>query len=231
MLDRSSFKALGFVILFICISLAQTAPGAGGYAQAAPSAKYAKATPGAGGYAQAAPGAEYAQAAPGAGRYVQADPGTRYEPMAWNKDLARMQYQNSYDGPLSVSCYGIQGMYKVTSVHSNYHEDRIWMWECRNVVNSGSLDSCSKTDYVNEFDLPMNFLCPANKYIAGVESHHDNGVEDRRWKFTCCGISGKITTSCRQTGYVNNFDTPINFEASNGEVITGVYSYHDNGAE
>ena len=64
------------------------------------------------------------------------------------------------------------------------------------VVASGHKKQCSSTGYVNEWDLPMNFMCPANQYIAGVESDHDNGREDRRWKFTCCGIPNHITLSC-----------------------------------
>ena len=150
---------------------------------------------------------------------------------AWSNKLATMQYQNEFDEPLFVSCNGIQGMYKVSSVHSNSHEDRAWNWECRDVVSSGQPQSCSQTGYVNEWDLPMNFMCPANKYVAGVESHHDNGREDRRWKFTCCAIPNRITVSCRQTGYVNSFDGPMNFQADKDEVITGVFSYHDNSKE
>ena len=144
---------------------------------------------------------------------------------------AKEQYQNLFDHRLHKVCHGLQGMYKVSSVHSNHHEDRSWSWECRNVVSGGHVTGCFTTGYANEFDLPMNFMCPPNKYISGVESYHDNGREDRRWKFTCCGIYGRITASCRQTGYVNDWDAPMNFQAGYGEVITGVFSYHDNGRE
>ena len=150
---------------------------------------------------------------------------------AQRNKFAMMQYQNDFDQPLYADCNGIQGMYKVSSVHSNHHEDRAWLWECRDVVSGGSISQCSDTGYVNEFDLPMNFMCPANYYVKGVESHHDNNREDRRWKFTCCSIQNRITVSCRQTGYVNDWDAPMNFVAGQGEVITGVYSYHDNGRE
>ena len=148
-----------------------------------------------------------------------------------NIEIARAEYQNQFDKPLNKNCHCLQGMYKVTSVHSNYHEDRAWSWECRNVVSSGSISGCSSQGYANDWDLPMNFMCPVNQYIAGVESRHDNGREDRRWKFTCCGIQRRITYSCRQTGYVNDWDAPMNFQAGGGEVITGVYSYHDNRRE
>ena len=77
----------------------------------------------------------------------------------------------------------------------------------------------------------MFFVCDGNKYIGGVESYHDNGREDRRWKFTCCSAAGHKTYGCYNTGYVNEFDKPMNFQAGYGEVITGVYSYHDNGRE
>ena len=148
-----------------------------------------------------------------------------------SSNLARIEYQNRFDKLLSKTCYGLQGMYKVASVHSNHHEDRAWTWECRNVVSSGSVSGCSSSGYANYWDLPMNFMCPANQYIAGVKSYHSNSREDRRWKFTCCSISNHITVSCRQTDYVNNWDAPLNFQANKGEVITGVFSYHDNKRE
>ena len=148
-----------------------------------------------------------------------------------DSNLARAEYLNRFDGPLYKNCHGLQGMYRVASVHSNHHEDRVWTWECRNVVSSGHISGCSSQGYANYWDSPMNFMCPVNQYIAGVESHHDNGREDRRWKFTCCGIHHRITYSCRQTGYVNDWDAPMNFYANHGEVITGVFSYHDNGRE
>ena len=53
------------------------------------------------------------------------------------------------------------------------HEDRLWLWECRDVVSGGSVTECFQKGYVNGFVLPMNFMCPANKYVAGVESYHD----------------------------------------------------------
>ena len=80
-----------------------------------------------------------------------------------NGELARIEYQNTFDRSLFVSCGGVKGMYKVSSVHSNHHEDRSWSWECRDVVSRGYATGCSQTGYVNDFDSPMNFMCPANK--------------------------------------------------------------------
>ena len=96
------------------------------------------------------------------------------------------------------------------------------VWECRDVASGGSVTGCSQRGYVNGFDLPMNFMCPTNQYVAGVENYHDNGCEDHRWRFTSCAISNRITDS---------WDGPINFQANQGEVITGVFSYHRNDKE
>ena len=155
-------------------------------------------------------------------------------PSSWNRiweEIAEIENQNSFDNQLYVSCNGLEGMYKVSSVHSNHHEDRTWNWECRNVVGHGYSTGCHQTDYVNDWDMPMFFMCPANTYITVVDSYHDNGREDRRWKFRCCGVQGHVTTSCRHTGYLNDWDGPLNFQADSDELITGVYSYHDNGKE
>ena len=76
--------------------------------------------------------------------------------IAWSYRFAKMQYQNEFDRPLSVSCETGQGMHKVSSVHSNSAEDRAWSWYCKKIINTSS-PWCSQTvDYVNDFDLPMN---------------------------------------------------------------------------
>ena len=87
------------------------------------------------------------------------------------------------------------------------------------------------TDFVNKWDKPLYFMCGKDQYIAGVESYHDNGREDRVWKFVCCSLSGLKILSCQLTGYVNYFKLPMNYQVGNQQIITGVYSYHDNGQE
>ena len=148
-----------------------------------------------------------------------------------NNEFADMQFQNNYDGVLHVNCNPRDGMYRVASVHSNHHEDRIWSWECRRVIRSHDTPRCGQTGYVNQYDDPMFFTCGANQYIAGVYSEHDNYREDRRWKFTCCSAPNHYTRSCRLTGFVNDYDSPIHFIAGPDEVMTGVFSIHDNHRE
>lgn len=47
--------------------------------------------------------------------------------------------------------------------------------------------NCGWTGFVNNWDAVMNFICSDNRMIAGAYSVHDNGREDRRWDFYCCG--------------------------------------------
>ena len=150
---------------------------------------------------------------------------------AWSNNFATIQYQNQFSKRLSVYCSGLQGMYKVVSVHSNFEADRSWGWECRDVINSGNVTGCSISNYVNELNLPMIFMCPANKYVAGVDSYYSIEHGDRRWRFVCCGIIDRLTVSCRQTGFVNDFDGLMNFQANQWEVINGVFSLYDNSTE
>ncbi len=112
-----------------------------------------------------------------------------------------------------------------------------WQWQrgsslalfmCKNVV-SYPFSSCYWTGNVNDWDLPLSFMCNANYVMAGVGSFHDNGREDRLWRFKCCHASGYQTKNCRLTGHINNWDAHMNYRSSS--VFAGLTSYHDNGRE
>ena len=143
---------------------------------------------------------------------------------------AELQWQNGWDGPLAKECRVGEGFFGVRSQYDHGRRDRLWAFQCRKVVKDGCA-TCTKTSsYVNNFKETIFFMCGKNEYMGGVESYHDNGQEDRRWKFTCCSAAkSQITNNCRLTDYRNNYHQPINFRAAAGEVITGVFSYYTNG--
>lgn len=64
-----------------------------------------------------------------------------------------------------------------------------------------------------------------------MESYHDNYYEDRRFKLQCCRVAYKTTKNCYNTEFVNDWDSPMNFNVPPGRVIKGVYSVHDNSKE
>lgn len=56
-------------------------------------------------------------------------------------------------------------IYKVSSVHSNKHEDRTFTHTCRNVGLSGRYYHTG--EYVNEYDRPAYFVCPLDYVLTG----------------------------------------------------------------
>ena len=143
--------------------------------------------------------------------------------------MARLEWQNGWDAVLNKQCPSGQGFYRVRSKHNNGREDRRWEFYCRQVVQTGN-PTCTKTSsYINNFRDAISFMCSKNQYLGAVESYHDNSKEDRRWKFTCCSAPSYATKDCRLTDYVNHLDRKMDFQASEGEVITGVVSYYSTG--
>ncbi|XP_043120114.1 hemagglutinin/amebocyte aggregation factor-like [Puntigrus tetrazona] len=137
-------------------------------------------------------------------------------------------WENSFDGPLDFSCPAGHSISSVTSENSNYHEDRRWEFGCQ--ATFGQSGECYWTNYVNDFDQPLLFECPAGFVMAGTSSYHNNNYEDRRWRFYCCK-SPCVTTNCDWTSYVNAFDEFFTWTVPSRNVLVGAQSYHQNHEE
>ena len=88
-------------------------------------------------------------------------------------------WANDYDGYLYYECPTNQSVTHVISIHDNGPEDRIWAFECS--PSQFSLETCSWSGYVNDYDEVLVYECSSGAgVIAGMESEHDNGSEDRR---------------------------------------------------
>ena len=145
-------------------------------------------------------------------------------------DTVRMQWQNDYDGDLRIECGDKQGLFRVASQYEFASKDRQWQWVCRNVAKI-SLIGCGWTGWVNDFDEPFLFRCPANNILAGVQSHHASDREDREWKFRCCRADKHFTMNCFASDYINDWHHRINYDVDQPYVFTGVYSFHTNEKE
>lgn len=91
--------------------------------------------------------------------------------------------------------------------------------------------SCYWTGYINGFDEPIAFTCPANYYMGGISSYHDNRSEDRRFNVQCCYPYGMASHECAITGYVNWWDSYVDYSAPSDHIFTGFASVHDNHRE
>lgn len=53
------------------------------------------------------------------------------------------------------------------------------------------LHSCSDASelaWVNNWDHPIDYVCPSGQVMVGMNSIHHNSYEDRRYRFACCSM-------------------------------------------
>ncbi|CAB4008264.1 Hypothetical predicted protein [Paramuricea clavata] len=134
----------------------------------------------------------------------------------------------NFDAKWTRTCSKGYSISRVSSLHSNRHEDRSWSFRCRH--NSKITSSCKWSGWVNWFDREILYQC-RNGVIAGWHSYHSNRHEDRRFQFKCCRTKKNCVRNCVWTGYVNNWDAYINYGVPRGYFLTGTKSYHHNGHE
>ena len=70
-------------------------------------------------------------------------------------------------------------------------EDRRWRIGCRRIAGA-SLTSCSWTNYRNGWDAYLWYQAPTRYAITGTASYHDNGKEDRLWRFRICRVRPRV---------------------------------------
>ena len=141
-------------------------------------------------------------------------------------------WQNAWDRHHFGSCENGQYMRRLRSIHDNGKEDRLWQVYCgKTSTNVAATQSCLWTGFVNDWDRPLVFQCPGNRLISGMMSYHDNKKEDRRFRFRCCAVPGRSPNNCAWTGYVNDWDRPMDFRVPSDKVIAGAFSVHNNHKE
>jgi hypothetical protein len=93
---------------------------------------------------------------------------------------------NNYDGNINFQFNCDNAITGIGGKHHNGHEDRrFWIYVSQMKNNSGR---CHWTNWVNQYDGDMDFYTGENSFIAGIYSVHNNGREDRRWKFCTCAF-------------------------------------------
>ena len=112
-------------------------------------------------------------------------------------------------------------------IYDQQSYDRKFRFGCTKVASKAN---CSWTDYVNDYDKPVQHNCDG--YIGGIQSIHSNGVEDRKWKIQCCNPGTEIQKmSCITTSFINDFKGRIEFKLKADNIFVGLESYHENSQE
>ena len=141
-------------------------------------------------------------------------------------DAAKILYQNGYDRPLKVTCSdGKQGINRIRSSYSRGHGDRVFQFYCSAYSSSGCSVCKTTPNYINKRHQHINYNCPANQVLSGVESVHYNSGEDRTWKFRCCESLSYVTANCELTPFINNFHQNFDYTIPGGKVMVGIHSF------
>jgi len=141
-------------------------------------------------------------------------------------------YENDYDRHMHFTAGANRMITGLYSHHNNHREDRRWKFSS-GYARGVTCQPQSWSGWKNSWDGVLNLDCPANQVLYGVESYHDNGREDRRWKFQCCRVSSNVSLQRKGiTGYLNNWDGVLRWWCPQAdEAIVSLYSYHDNHRE
>jgi len=145
------------------------------------------------------------------------------------------RWQNSFDKQHKFTAPLGHAVYSIESRHDSKYEDRVWTWLSRPEIALEDRNTCIWSIYQNDWDKPVNYVCPNfSPILGGTESYHSNKREDRRFKYECCGLNPQgfdiPLFYCYWTGWTAH-DAYFKQTASTGWVFTGVQSQHSGKTE
>ena len=98
------------------------------------------------------------------------------------------------------------------------------------MISLTQLTSCQWTPQ-NALDNMLIAHCPDGFAATGFRSlSYSTPTRDRQFSVKCCKAA-TVSKICKFSGYINNWDAVMNYNAPNGEIITGIYSHHENSKE
>merc|ERR1711988_556438 len=135
---------------------------------------------------------------------------------------------NGWDGHMNWSVGGTTYISGLQSWHNNGREDRIF----RPLLTTIGASQYGRqwSGWVNNMDARFDYSCPNNKAMVGMLSYHNNGNEDRRWRFMCAGFHGVSFRRGGWPGWQTNWDAHFALGCGHNPVV-GFSSYHNNHKE
>ncbi|KAK3763735.1 hypothetical protein RRG08_020534 [Elysia crispata] len=140
-------------------------------------------------------------------------------------------FNTDYDETFTFECPARQMLSSIFSTHSNYYEDRRFKFGCTSAPNDALSTTCRWSNWVNQFERSIDYICPPEWALTGVYSYHSRINEDRRMNFKCCQINAYKLADCEMTPYLNDFDDDMNYRVPQGQVLVGWFSFHDDFTE
>ena len=137
--------------------------------------------------------------------------------------IQQLSGYTTYRGKIDHNCPAGSALYHMWSQHDNGQMDRRWRFGCR-TISLTQLTSCRWTPQ-NELDDMLIAHCPDGYAVTGFKSLSFNrGANDRKFTVKCCKAT-TVSKTCKFSGYLNAWDAIMNYNAPNGEIITGIYSH------
>merc|ERR1711868_165277 len=95
---------------------------------------------------------------------------------------------NNWDHHMNWAVSGHHYVSGLQSWHHNGYEDR----KFKPLVTAIGATQRHRhlTGWVNNMDGGFTYTCPTNQAIVGFYSYHNNGNEDRKWRFYCASFHG-----------------------------------------
>jgi len=87
---------------------------------------------------------------------------------------------------LMFTCKGGRLLNGISSVHSNFHEDRRWIFSCCKLSPGFSVEALEWSPFLNKYNQVVDFQCEgSDQALIGLSSVYDRKHRDRRWKARC----------------------------------------------
>jgi len=157
--------------------------------------------------------------------------GTNENNVGWQNDLD--EYLN-YIAKVNGKYAAISG---VGSYHGNGSQDRKFKFWSRLPTNNPSRPS-ARVLSVTDYDAFWMRACRTDELIVRWTSWHNNGKEDRRFKFYCAKFSGVKTGQCYWSdyysssggygGWTTSWDASFTYKCAQDFALAGVQSRHSN---
>ncbi|BFZ22715.1 hypothetical protein BsWGS_25755 [Bradybaena similaris] len=142
--------------------------------------------------------------------------------LAWAEVEVQGSYVNEIIQNGEFECAANQILSYIGSDHDSTFHDRAWKLQCREAGSATS--GCYWTNYLNRHFQWMQYSCPGNEVLNGINTYYCTDYEYRRFKVQCCTVTNLIPRNCHYTNYINDWHQAMSYHVPAGKVIKGVIS-------
>ena len=139
--------------------------------------------------------------------------------------------ENDWDEHQYCLCRPGQAIHTLHSEFSSKHEDRRWRLGCKDKgYHYGSTNNWYGSSNLNHFDGDFSWN-GVPQFLVGMQSWHKNSKEDREYQVFYTTTTSHSLTNCTGWQKLNTYRGNLDYTLEGFEVITALFSSHDNDEE